>query len=181
MTCLCTQGITRISPSGNFVTIISVPPKNPPWRTFCSFFEEAVPGLTALSQPNPAAPEVSLVSPLCSVSPHFSTAESLSLSGKDSLPLVHGEQGCPVTCPGYTYFSLLIFFSSQSWRLLYRAPSHPWLLQFGCGNEVPSAQHRAPGSAYACSEWGDHALADTSCLCCSFFSFPFSDHHSKLK
>lgn len=81
--------------------------------------------------------------------PHFSPAESLSLPGKDSPPCGARGAGLPRHLP-----CLYIF---QSFNLSpHRALSHPWLLQFACGNEEPSAEHRAPGPAYACSQWGDH-------------------------
>lgn len=82
--------------------------KHPKWRNFCSFFGEVVPGLTVASWPNPGVPEMGLASLFCSLSPCFSTAESLGLAGEDSPPSA-GEGGCLVTCPDYTYFRLLIF------------------------------------------------------------------------
>jgi len=114
MACWCTRGTARVAPTGNVIMLSSAPLKHPDGRACCSFFGEAVPGLVVVPRPKPEAPELALVSPFCSVSPHFSAAESLGLAGKSSPRLRHaeplrGEGGCLVTCPAYTYFSLLIF------------------------------------------------------------------------
>lgn len=112
--------------------------------------------------------------PFCSVSPISPQQSPSAFLERIPLPAVRGEQGCPVTCPVYTYFSLLIFLlivpsaipGSSNLPVVMRSPVPSTALQ------VPPT--RAPNE-------GTTGLADTSCLFCFFFFPPFSHHHSKLK
>lgn len=182
MTCWCTQGFARISPSGNFITLSSALLKHPEQRTCCSFFEEAVPGLTVLSQPNPEAPEVSLLSPFCSLSPHFSTAKSLRLPGKDSPPSGAWGAGLPRHLP--------CLYCFQSFNLSPQAsPSGPLIVLSaipGSSNlpavmrcPVPSTVLQVPPTR--APHEGTTVLLTHPVFSVPFFFFSFSDHHSKLK
>lgn len=148
--------------------------EHPQGRTFCSFFEEAVPGLTVLSQPNPEDPGIfTCVSLPLRITPFLrSRVPQASWKGLPSLRC--WGAGLPRHLP-----CLYIF---QSFNLSpHHAPSHP------CSSNLPVVMRcpvpttalqvpptRAPNQRTA-------GLADTSCLFCSFFFFPLQSSSFKIK